>query len=171
MAKEIVLVEYDKACRQLARARYVDEVAKIREKAMMMKACAKIAQNKQLEDDAWEIKTRAERRLGQMLEEGKSDRASEGRQPKQRVSSEPVKPILNGMEIGKSLAHRARRLAEMSEKEFGTTIIDGRKQQSKRHIEDEIVKKSKPKAKKPTREFMCPHCGNPVYLMDGRLEK
>ena len=67
MAKEIVLVEYDKACRQLERARYADEVTKIRDAGLMLSACAKVMKNKKLEADAWEIRVRAERKLGEML--------------------------------------------------------------------------------------------------------
>jgi len=49
MANDIVLVEYDKACRQLARAASVDEVLKIRDKAERIRAYAKQANDKQLE--------------------------------------------------------------------------------------------------------------------------
>jgi hypothetical protein len=43
-----------------------------------IKAYARQAKNKDLEADAYEIRLRAERRLGEMMEVGKADRASVG---------------------------------------------------------------------------------------------
>lgn len=177
MANEIVLVEYDKACRQLARAVYVNEVMKIRERAAIMNACSKVLRNKQLEADAWKLRVQAERRLGEMLRDGRDDRAKVGgdRDGSARDPSwkeEVKKPTLNEMGIGKALADRARGLAELSSSDFGEFLIDGAKQ-NERHVEVVAKAKSKPKKKKskPTRELECPHCGKPVYLKDGRLEK
>lgn len=152
MGRELVLIEYDKACRQLARARSVDEVAKIMDGSVVLRACAKVAKNKQLEADAWEIRVRAERRLGEMMENGKADRAREGK----RVLSKPVTPpTLAEIGINKGLAHRARRLYELSDKDFGLMVIDGRADV------EHAAERSRPTAKKkPRRKLVrCPTCG------------
>jgi N6-adenosine-specific RNA methylase IME4 len=60
------LVKYDAACRAIAEAKSVDEVKDIRDKSEAMRAYARQARNTQLEADAWEIKKRAEDRLGEL---------------------------------------------------------------------------------------------------------
>lgn len=61
------LIRYDAACRALAAATTVDEPKKIRDQAEAMRAYARQANNKELELQAWEIRTRAERRLGELI--------------------------------------------------------------------------------------------------------
>src|SRR5258708_2880767 len=61
------LVRYDAACRALADARSVDEVKDVRDVAMAMKLYAKQAKNRDLEADAYELRIRAERRLGETI--------------------------------------------------------------------------------------------------------
>jgi hypothetical protein len=164
--QEIVLVEYDKAKRQLARAKSAQEILKIRDVAARLLACAKVANDRQMEDDAWDLRTLAERQLGVEMENRKDERAEAGR-PK-RVSENPL-PTLEANGITKNLANRARRLAELSDGDFGRYRVDGRKQ--RRHFEQEIVRKSKTKSRKPKpqQEFECPHCGKPVRLEKGKL--
>ena len=163
---EIVLVEYDKACRQLERAVYVNEVMRIKDQADIMRACAKVMKNRQLEANAWQLRVQAERRLGQMLEEGKGDRAPEGR-PKTRSDGTRL-PTLTEMGIGEPLANRARRLNNLSKEEFGKFLIDGANQ-NQRHAEIEVNKKKSKAKVKPSRDLECPHCGKPVTLVRGKL--
>src|SRR5262245_33723999 len=62
------LVKYDAACRALAEAKSIDEAKDISDKAAAMKEYARQAKNRQLEIDAAEIRMRAERRIGQLMQ-------------------------------------------------------------------------------------------------------
>src|SRR6266446_1690845 len=61
------LTRYDAACVALAAAKSIDEVKNVRDIAMAMKLYARQAKNKDLEADAFEVRKRAEHRLGEML--------------------------------------------------------------------------------------------------------
>ena len=123
----VMLVRYDAACKALAAARSTDEVLKIRGASSAMKAYAKQAKNRQLELDAIEIRTRAERRCGELME---AQRASEGlnkggaergigrRGNAGRKGTRIDKPTLAAAGIDKSLADRARKAAKLPAAEF-----------------------------------------------------
>jgi hypothetical protein len=61
-----------------------------------------------LEADAWEIRQRAEKHLGEMMAEGKSDRTSQGGDRRSKVSEKLLKPTLKDAGIDSNLAKRAR---------------------------------------------------------------
>jgi hypothetical protein len=65
------LAKYDAACVAIAECKAVDEAKHIRDHSEAMRAYAKQVGNKQLEADAWEIRLRAERRIGELIEEQK----------------------------------------------------------------------------------------------------
>jgi len=104
------------------------------------------------------------------MAERKDERAAVGR-PEKRVSENPF-PTLAENGIGKNLANRARRLAELSEKDFNLYRIDGRANiQHDVERAPQLKAKPKKKAKPAAREFECPHCGKLVYLTAGQLTK
>jgi N6-adenosine-specific RNA methylase IME4 len=126
---EAPLAHYEAACRALAKAKSVDEVKDIRDQAMAMRLYAKQAKNKDLEADAAEIRLRAERRVGQMMEEQKETvgLAPAGRPSKKIGFSEnPITPTLAEAGIDKNLANRARKFAAMDETSFSELVADTR---------------------------------------------
>ena len=121
------LIKYDAACRAVAEAKAVDEVKEIRNQAIAMQEYARQSKNKGLEADALEIRMRATRRLGEMMEQGKGDRAAEGRPKKNGVSETPFsKPTLMESGIDGNLAKTARSLASMSSQQFEASVTMGR---------------------------------------------
>src|SRR5262245_21465670 len=114
------LVKYDAVKSALAAAKKVDEIRKIRDHAVAMQAYAQQAKDHEVMDDATEIRRRAERRLGEVIEaQRQTVGLSEGGRPKKTgLSKNPVSPTLADAGIDKNLAHRARRAAEMSVEEF-----------------------------------------------------
>ncbi len=103
------LVRYDAACRALAEARSVDEVKNIHDVARQMAAAARVAKNRDLEADAYEIRVRAERRLGEMMEAARStgELAPGPGRPRQNGSAtEPFRATLGEAGIDKKLSSR-----------------------------------------------------------------
>ena len=130
---ETELARYDAACRALAEARSVDEVREILNVAEAQRAYAKMAKNRNLEADAFEIRKRAERRLGGMM---KAQRETVGlakpggdMRIKHRVAKKPdAIPTLVEAGIDKNLAHRARSAAAVPAEQFEQIIEEGREQ-------------------------------------------
>jgi N6-adenosine-specific RNA methylase IME4 len=126
MSSATSLIKYDAACRALAAARTVDEVKDIRDQAMALKLYAKVAKNRQLEADAFEIRTRAEERVGQMMEAqpkatgGDATKVARGKQNPEQVIT------LDQAGIDKNLARVARKFAAMDETSFGELVADAR---------------------------------------------
>src|SRR5262245_2459534 len=124
MSKELAL--YESARAALAKAVKVDEVKEIRDKAMAIKVAAKIAKDREMEANAYELRARAERRLGEMMATGKADRASQGGDRKSKDSAKLLKPTLKEVGIDGNLAHRCRSAAAMSDKDFAEYVEDHR---------------------------------------------
>lgn len=118
------LALYDTARAALAEARKIDEVTNIRDKALAMGAYARLAENVELEQDAIEIRMRAERRLGQMLTElkqaGELDKG--GRPPDKPV--EEARPVIKLSDIGvsKDLSSRSQRSSGIAEAAFEAMV-------------------------------------------------
>lgn len=109
------LARYDAACAALAEAVAADEVMSIRLEAKAIEAVARVAKNVDLELDAIKLRTRAEARLGEMLNQGEAAGiiASRGGQAKNEGSdSEPSlsRATLKDIGVDKKLSARARKL-------------------------------------------------------------
>ena len=63
----VALPAYERRLAALAACRTTDEAREIRDRATAMRAYARQAKDRTLEADAFEIRTRAERRLGELL--------------------------------------------------------------------------------------------------------
>lgn len=100
-----------------------------------MRLYAKQAKNRQLKADAFEIRLRAERRVGEMMDRGKDDRQTRGGQGG-KVSE---KPTLNEAGIDKNLANRARKLHALPAEEFERVVSEGR-EAVERGVERTVLK-------------------------------
>lgn len=127
------LVLYDAACRAIADAKSVDEVKDVRDKAVAMAAYARQAKNRQLEIDAAEIRMRAERRLGELMQAQRNTfglnqgaRGSGSNQHQVRVTGEPAPLTLAEVGVDKNLADRARKMAAVPEAKFEAAIGEWR---------------------------------------------
>ena len=145
-AEPVELVKYDRACRAIAEAKLVDEVKDIRDKAIAIRAYARQAKNKTLEADAWEIRQRAERRLGEMMAEQPKNRGEAGQfKPAGGLNENPPVTLAEAG-IDKNLAHRARTLAGMSGEDF-TVFVDEGREQVQRSVERAVMETEARKAK------------------------
>jgi len=114
-----LLAKFYAAKSALREARTADEVMHIRNDAIGMAAAAQAAKDTEMEENAAELRLRAERKLGQMLEEGKAYRAGHGGDRKSKGNDDPLKkPTLDELGIDKNLAKAARKAAEPSATEF-----------------------------------------------------
>ena len=124
-----VPVLYDRCRAALAECRTTDEVRHIRDRAKAIAAYAQQAKDRTLEADAYEIRFRAERRLGQMLLEHKAAVGFANGGDAQRTRFRPgteSRPTLAAAGIDKKLSMSAQRLARLSDPEFYGVIVDAR---------------------------------------------
>jgi hypothetical protein len=122
------LAKYEAARTALAQAKSVDEVKHIRNSAEAVRAYARQAKDRSLEMDAAEIRIRAERRLGQMMEEQKRTvglaKGGGDKKSDHRVKRRPGDATtLAEAGIDKHLANRSRRWAAMSDSEFAMHLV------------------------------------------------
>jgi N6-adenosine-specific RNA methylase IME4 len=122
------LIKYDAARRAIAEAVAIDEVRGIRDQSIAMRACARVAKDRQMEADAVELRMRATRRLAELIGAQKEaiGLSRGGRPIKTGFSDNPVLPTLAMQGIDKNLAHDARVLGKLSEQEFEEKITDAR---------------------------------------------
>lgn len=113
MSEETTLMNLSVAIRALARAKEPDEVGQIRDKAEAIRAYLK-RQGMALDaqNDAAEVKLRAERRLAEILDE-EIDRQGVG-----RPAADTNVPTMEGLNIGHSEASRWRVEAAVPEPDF-----------------------------------------------------
>lgn len=113
------LVRYEQARSALAEARSVDEVKDIRDKAEAMRAYARMANDTQLESDATELRLRAERRLGQMLDaEKQAGRLGKGI----RKCTNEEHLTLEDVGIDRKLSARSQKIGGIGEQAFEAMV-------------------------------------------------
>ena len=125
------LTVYNEACRALAEAKDYDDAKGIINKSEAIWAYAKKAGNKTLEADAWEIRRRATRTLGEIMKEKKDahEMAPPGPTPEIGSNSDPIsEPPLSLAEAGidKHLADASRKAIAMPEEKFELQIAKKR---------------------------------------------
>jgi len=122
------LVKYDAACKALAAARSVDEAKVIKDKAEAIRAYARQAKNPKLEADAWEIRKRAEDRLGALsaaLEKSKGGGDTTRRSGAKSAKALKTKALKNAG-ISKDQASRYERFHRLPTEEKEKRIARGR---------------------------------------------
>lgn len=115
---------YDSACAAVAAAISVDEVLELNSRAEAVRAYAKQARNRDLEIQATEIRIRALRRLGQLLNSIRIDGSIEpGASPKE-MSQRRWKRVLASKEIGvnQNLAIKALKAAALTDEQYERLI-------------------------------------------------
>jgi N6-adenosine-specific RNA methylase IME4 len=127
---EQALMLYSEACRAVEQAKTVDEVVDIRNKADALRAYARQAKNHQLEQDALEIRLRAERRMGQILAETERDpggrpEIGDGNTPPSR-GGVFVQPSLADLGVSYNLSARAQRMAKLDDDQFESYLAEVR---------------------------------------------
>lgn len=128
------LVRYEAARKALAEAKATDEVKDIRDKSEAMRAYARQAKDRQLEIDATEIRIRAERRLGELIQRQRdtvglnSGVRMAGRDSLGGSIVKPPKqvPTLAAAGIDKRLSSHAQKVAAIPEDEFEGIVSDWR---------------------------------------------
>lgn len=131
------LAKYDAACRALAECRTVDEVLEVRNAAERYELYYRQAKDRTLMADASEIILRAERRLGEILKNGKeAGQIVRGRPANQEqftpgvncTESEQLTPRVKLHEAGidRKLSARSQKIASISERALEVMIRDMR---------------------------------------------
>ena len=113
------LMRYDVACRAVAEALRIDEVKDIRDKAVALSVYARQARDGELIAHATAIRKRAERRLGELIEDnrraGKLAKGGGDKKSDHRVVKKPGDPpSLADQGIDKS-AHDSYRICSRGE--------------------------------------------------------
>jgi N6-adenosine-specific RNA methylase IME4 len=147
------LVKYDAACRALADAKAVDEVKDIHDKAEAMRIYARQAKNSQLEADAWEIRKRAEDRLGALS--SMLDKSGGGRNPQATLPTEGKSKsiVLREAGISTSAANRYEHYNALPAEEKEERIARGRAAiEAGKSVADAIFRGEDKAEKRDTRE-------------------
>jgi N6-adenosine-specific RNA methylase IME4 len=109
--------EYREAKKYLATLVRVDAVKKIRDQAIALEVYAYQAKDGEIASAAVEVRGRAERRIGEIMEgQRKAGELKRGGDRKSKASTKPLKLVDQG--VDKNLADRARKAARKSEDEF-----------------------------------------------------
>lgn len=150
----VKLIKYDAACRALAEAKRVDDVKAIKDKAEAMRAYYRQIKNPQLEADAWEIRKRAEDKLGELsVALDKAHKVGQGKKV-QLPSGGKLKAVaLKAAGISTSAANRYEQFNKLPEREKEKRIAKGRAAiEAGKSIADTIITQGDKKEKRAERE-------------------
>jgi len=147
------LVKYDAACRAIGEAKRIDDVKSIKDKAEAMRAYARQIKNPQLEADAWEIRKRAEDRIGGLSAKlEKSTLAGKGKRnlpASGKVKAEELKAA----GISTSAAQRYEKFNQLSDAEKEKRIAKGRAAiEAGKSIADAIITQEDKRERREERE-------------------
>ena len=129
------LIKYDAARKAIAAAHRVDEVKAIRDKAEAVRTYAKLAGDLQLQNQACEIRLRAERRAGQLLIEmeknpgtrGEGRPRKDGTKIRRSANTTANRPKLEEIGVTKDQSSKWQRLALLtSESTFERALVQAR---------------------------------------------
>lgn len=132
----VELEPYDRMCALIAEVHDAGELFGIRDKARIAEAIAKIAKNVDAETKCYEIRRRAERQLGKIIEKQKQTvglaKGSRGQLAGKdrsggvlRTPPDAKAPTLAEAGIDKNLARDARALASVPDKQFDAVFAEG----------------------------------------------
>jgi hypothetical protein len=146
-----LLVKYDAACRALAVATRVDEVKRIRDIAVAMKAYARQAGNHEMEANAVELRMRATRSMDLMRQKQAATigLAKGTRGSKVKGARVDQKPTLADAGINKYLAHEGRKLGAMPEHRFELAVAAARENASR--VVNSVLHLGEAEARRATR--------------------
>jgi N6-adenosine-specific RNA methylase IME4 len=129
-AEETRLIKLDTAQRALAEARTLPDVKQIRDTAAALQQYAKQqAYSLEIQNQAAEIKLRAERKAGELLramEKAKGASKPGTQRGTTRLHDETASPTLADLGISKSQSHRWQLEASLPETVFETYVADGK---------------------------------------------
>ena len=113
------LIHYDAMILAIAKCHGTDEILSIAGKARQLEAAARVAKDTEGVKKVTEIRVRAERRLGQLLEETPKNKGGDPVPHRNRVD-EP--PTLAALGIDRKLSMRAQQLAKVPAKQFEAAV-------------------------------------------------
>lgn len=141
------LAKYDAMCRAIDQAYRVDEVKDLRDKALALEAYAKQAKNTEAERRACEIRLRAERKAGQLLQQMAKSKERQTRGGDRKSKSHDGRLKLADLKVSESQSKRWQRLADVPEKAFERSLAKFGDKPSTGSILREHAPPPKPKAK------------------------
>jgi N6-adenosine-specific RNA methylase IME4 len=125
-----VPVLYDTACRALAEARQIDEVKDWADKAAAIRVYARQAKNRELEINAIEIRARAERRLGELIQTQEKtvglNKGARGIGTSAVPRGNDTPPTLESLGISKKLSSHVQKLARIPQAAFEKKLAEWR---------------------------------------------
>jgi N6-adenosine-specific RNA methylase IME4 len=154
----VKLMRYDAACKALAEAHRVDEVKKIRDKAIAVQAYARQAKDPTLVMQATKIRLRAERKAGELLaemkERGERDNGKGNSNP--ALKSQRATSKLSDLGVSKTQSSNWQKLARIPEEKFDAQVADETKRAQK-NLDRNIVREDEAQRRQERRKSITEH--------------